>query len=300
MTAKRIKAPTPRTEGEGPYRRQVTVPATLGTYDTDEPHPPKDKTRSYFRDEEFVRVIDQHGKFVVWRKALLCPCHDETVNQAQVDCVNCGGSGFIYVDPIQVRALMLQFDKRTSIYERFGLWQEGAVQITTLPKYRLGYRDSIEMQDEVMPFTELLKKENRRGIRSALPDGVDSARFRIQNVAKLGMLKAGSPVFLEQGYHFDVTKEGWIRWTSAGERTVPKDTTLSIHYDFHPVFLVLSWMHVTRSDVSAKKQKVDVVQALPIQAMAKLAFLIDVNTVPDTTPGVAVPGPSGAETGDGK
>jgi len=275
VAARKIKAPTPRVESD----RIVVVPPTIADKDTDEPLPPLGKVRSDFRPEEFVRVLNQHGKYVIWRKALLCPCLNEDTGQASLVCTDCDGSGYLYIDPVDIRAHMAQFDKSTKIYEKFGLWQEGSVSVTVEPKYRLGYRDSIEMKDSLMSFNELLKKNNRRGIRSKLPAGVDSARYRITNLTKMIYrdVASGLIIALEGGTHFTVTKDGWIEWTASGNTQVPAGTFLSVHYDFHPVFLIESWPHATRDDVSGRKSTTPRVISLPLQAMGKLDFLTDVN-----------------------
>jgi len=274
MDFPKIKAPTPRVLAD----RVIEVPPTIGTLDTDE-RPPPDKSRSDFREQDFVRVINQHGKYVVWRKALLCPCLSEKTGQADLACTDCDASGYLYVDPIDIRALMMQFDKSTRIYEKFGLWQEGGVAITVEPKYRLGYRDSIEMKDSIMSFNELLKKGNRRGIRSKLPSGVDSARYRITNLTRMiyREVKTGLTITLENGAHFTVTDDGWIKWTASGNAQVADGTFLSVHYDYHPVFLIESWPHASRDDVIGRKVAKARVVSLPLQAMGKLDFLTDVN-----------------------
>ena len=298
---KKIKAPSPRVETLP--NRKVEVPPTVGDRDTDVGSAlPLQKTRAYFREEEFIRALRQQGKFIVWRKALLCPCMSAETEQAKLGCVDCGGSGYIYVDPLSIQALMLQFDKKTSIFERFGLYQEGAVQLTTEPQHRLGYRDSIEMLDSVMSFNELLVKGDRRGRRSALPEGVDSARFRIINLTKiLYRDKAGKLLGLERNVHYEITDEGWIQWLPSGRRSVPDETVVSVHYDFHPVFLVLSWMHVTRDAVTGRKAKLDQprVISLPVQAMAKLLFLVDTSVVPSLDPIIRKPSGSGPGGFDG-
>jgi len=272
---RRIKAPSPRVLPD----RVVEVPPTIGDRDTDEPLPPLGKTRSDFREQEFTRVLNQHGKYVIWRKAVLCPCLNENTGQASLDCMDCDGSSYLYIDPVDIRAHMAQFDKSTKIYEKFGLWQQGGVSITVEPKYRLGYRDSIEMKDALMSFNELLKKNNRRGIRSKLPGGVDSARYRITNLTKALYrdVTSGLIVPLENGTHYRITKDGWIEWTASGNAQVPQGTFISVHYDFHPVFLIESWPHATRDDVSRRKTAMDRVVSLPLQAMGKLDFLTDVN-----------------------
>ncbi len=300
---KKIKAPAPRVEPgtTNSPRRRVEVPSTVGRQDTTAgDNVPLVKTRASFREEEFVRVIRQHGKFVIWRKALLCPCFNPETEQAVLACESCDGSGYLFVDPHAIQAVMLQFDKKTSIYERFGLYQQGTVQVTVEPKYRLGYRDSIELLDAVIPMNELLIRGDRRGRRSKLPAGVDSARFRIRDVsAALYRDDAGRVVALQKGIHFDITDEGWIRWLTAAD-VVPEGGVFSLHYDFHPIFLVISWIHVTRDDVSGRKatSAEPRVISLPVSAMAQLLFLTDVNAVPSMDPVAKLPsgfGPGGPD-----
>jgi hypothetical protein len=272
----RIVPPAPRTLPD----RVVAVPPTVQEVDNSPPVPQKRKARADFRPEDFRRVLHQHGKHVVWKKALLCPCFNATTGQAELGCTHCDGSGYVHVDPIDVRAHMAAFDKNTKIFEKFGMWIEGACAITVEPQYRLHYRDSIEMKDALMPFNELLKKGNRRGIRSKLPDGVDSARYRIVSVTKLMYAPSTTAalVTLEAGFHFDITDDGWIQWSVRGNATVPDDAVYSVLYDFHPIYQIVSHPHVLRDDVQGTKRPQDTVVSLPVQAAAKLDYLVDVNT----------------------
>lgn len=277
--------------------RGVDVPATVKDRDTSVEGLPTTKFRADFRVEEFQRVLLQHGKHVTWRKAMLCPCQSPETSQAKLACEQCDGGGYLYVDPLHVQCLMSQFDKRTSVYEKFGIYQQGAVQVTAAAKHRLGYRDSIEMLDAVIAFNELLTKGNRRGRRSTLPDDCDSARFRVVSVAKLlyRCERRRTLVPLEEGTHFRITREGWLRWTAAGDREVPTGGLLSIHYDFHPIYLVASWMHVTRDDVVGRKAIPARATALPVQAMAQLMWLTDVNALPSMDEPLARPSGFGPE-----
>jgi hypothetical protein len=136
------------------------------------------------------------------------------------------------------------------------------------------------MKDSIMPFNELLKKGNRRGIRSKLPTGVDSARYRIKSITKLMYApnSTSALVSLEPGFHFEVSKDGWIQWLAAGDNTLADGSYYTVLYDFHPVYQIVSHPHLTRDDVQGKKQPKDTVISLPIQGAAKLEFLIDVNS----------------------
>ncbi len=279
----RIKPPAPRVLSD----RVVSIPPTVAEVDNS-PADPARKQRVDFKKDDFTRAILEHGKRVTWRKALICSCLNDTTGQAALDCTDCDGSGYVYVDPHEIQALMFDQDKRSKIYERFGMWVEGATTVTAEPQYRLGYRDSLELLDSVMSHSELIKKANRRGIRSKLPDGVESARYRIVNATKLMYRPAGttSMVSLESGVHFSVTDDGWVKWTLTGDALVPDNTYLSLHYDFHPVYLVVSHPHAMRDDVvRTKTGGKDNVVSLPINAAAKLDYLVDVNNPAPTTGG---------------
>ena len=297
--ALKIKPPPPITSRNP--SRIVDVPPTVGEADTTAGDDiPLNKTRADFREDEFTRVIRQHGKHIIWRKALICPCFNPSTEQAMLDCEDCNASGYLYVQPITITAWMAQFDAKVRLFEKFGSWQSGQVSVSVEAKHRPGYRDSLEMRDSVIPFAELIFKGNRRGLRSALPDGVDSARFRIVDVsAMLHKKKDGSLLFLQEGVHFEITYEGWIKWTAAGDRAVPDKGVVSLQYEYHPIFLVVSWFHITRDDTSGRKTATPRIISHPVQVMAQLDYLVNVNAVPSMTPG-AVAQPTGVPNVDRK
>lgn len=247
--------------------------------------PDPSKTRADFREEEFERLIAAHGKYTTWRKALICPCVTNSITgQTDFTCNRCDGSGFYYVDPIRIQAVILFSDKETNLYERAGLWLNGQAQITVSADHRLGHRDSIELRDSVMVFDELLTKGNRRGIRKRLPAGVDTGRYRIVNmVLAIFEDRNGAFVSLKQCEHFNLTSDGWIEWTPIGTALVPDGTTISVRYEYKPTYLIESFPHVWRDDVSRRKSVIDKSIALPINAVGRLDYLVDVNKqIPST------------------
>ena len=217
--ARKLKAaggtkPAEKAPAVDPYAdadRVVDVPPTVRSKDTtrtDDVSP--DKQRVNFRPEEFARAIKQHGKDIIWRKALLCPCETAETDQASLDCTHCGGNGFVYVQPLRIDAQMVQFDSKINIFEKMGVWMEGSVNVTVDSHHRMGFRDSIEVLHNVIPFNEVITKGNRRGLRYCLPEHTDSARFRIHNTATAIYVLAEQVVFLEEGFHYSITSEGWI------------------------------------------------------------------------------------------
>jgi len=246
-------------------------------------HPiPLKKARAQFRTQEFARVINQHGYYLVWSKAIVCPCMTPESDQAKLSCVTCDGSGFYYTDPIECRGIMTSLERNPKFFEKFGQWVEGTSSITVESMYRLGYRDRLEMIDSVMSHNEVFKKGERRGLRSRLPANTDSLRYRVYRMTKLvwhdpETPESAQPLTLEEGQHYEITEDGWIRWLWAA-RHIEDGDTVSALYEYHPVWVVVTHPHAVRDVVIEKKQPNVTVVALPVQAVVKLDYLADINS----------------------
>lgn len=290
MSSPKPKGPTPIVVTGGRFRRSKDIPATSTSPD---PYQPNEagistrqgqdvntrKTRAQFRQIEFQRAIMQHGYYLVWSKAVICPCINPATKQVQINCSSCDGSGFFYTDPMRIRGIMTALERNQRVFEKFGAWVEGTSNLTVEPMYRIGYRDRIEMSDSVMPFSELFQKGDRRGLRSQLPDRHDSLRFRIERITRVIWKPEGEdPQALEEGYHFEVSSDGWIHWLEAGENLVLDGDYLSAVYEYHPIYLVMSHQHAVRDGIVETKVPEQAVIALPVQAVVKLDYLSDINT----------------------
>ena len=258
--------------------RNNAIPKTVGDTDTSAASPPVEKARADFRVEEFTRLIRQKGYFCRWKKAMLCTCKSPETDQARLGCEICDGSGFFYIDPIDVQAIFTGIGKEHDIYKQPGEWISGDANVTVEAQYRLGFRDSVEMCDSVMSFNEWITKGDRRGKRFGLPDNTDSARYKIVSIAALFYTDATNmPVRLEEGIHYDITPEGWISWLFQGQK-IPEGTTLSIHYEFHPIWIITTHPNAVRDTVVLFKREKQTVEALPLKCKAALDFIVNSNT----------------------
>lgn len=291
MSTPKPKGPTPIVlKEDGPYRRFVDVPETSTGPDPYQPdangistRQGQDvntrKTRAQFRQIEFQRAILQHGYYLIWTKALLCPCINPQTNQAQINCDECDGSGFYYDDPIETRGIMTSMERSTRQFDRPGVWVEGSATLTVEPQYRMGHRDRVEMRDSVMVHSELMQKGDRRGLRSKLPDHCDSLRYRITRLTALIWKPEGAPATkLEEGFHFKVNENGWIEWLEKGDELIDDEEYLSAIYEYHPIYLVISHPHATREATLETKVPQQTVFSLPVQMSVQLDYLSDVNT----------------------
>jgi len=263
----------------GDYR--VAVPPTVLDQDTtrnSNDDARQRKQRADFRPDYFKQAIDQKGRHVIWRKAIICPCFNSITNQVEINCEDCDGSGFVYVDPLLIQAWTTNFDQNLSIYKHAGQWLSGEGSATTYPEHRCGYRDSLELINDLMSFNELLKRGDRRAIRSKLPDGVDSARYRIKQIVRIAYKDANKRTKLaEADIHFKLTKEGWIEWLPASNGIIPEGSYFSLLYNFSPVYIVTSHANMTRNEMNIFAQPKNTLTALPLRVLIKLDYLTDVN-----------------------
>jgi len=63
---------------------------------------------------------------------------------------------------------------------------------------------------------------------------------------------------------------------------VEDEVYVSIHYEFHPVWIVLSYPHALRDTVTSLKRANQTVEALPVQATIKLDYLNTANSRNET------------------
>lgn len=277
---KRVSGPSIVTKDAGTARtRRVLIPGTTTGVDTRETVKglPLGKTRAYFRTEEFVRVIRQQGYYIGWRKAMVCPCLTAASDQPDPNCAFCDGSGWYHFDGLPIRGVMSRFGREQKMYEKFGSWVEGTGNLTVEAEYRVSYFDMIEMLDSIMLHSEVIKKDNRRAQRQNLPANKDVARYRIDRVVSALLIEGGQIVSLENDYHYKIDANGWIEWLDAAS-DIAAGTQISLLYEHHPVYLVMSHQNAFRDVATKRKSPVEQVASLPVQALIKLDFLANVST----------------------
>jgi hypothetical protein len=279
------------------------VPASVGVNQPDDrPVPDLAQQRIDFRIEDFVRVIKQHGQRVMWRQAMLCTCQNPETRHALVTCTICQGLGTRYVAPLEIQAVFQQHDKKTKIYERFGMWEQSLAMCTLEAQYRLAYRDSLELLDALSSYYEVLVKGDRRAYKKVLPANRDVARYRIKHVTQMIVQPyperrgASREILPELGIHYEV-QDGQIVWLARGEN-IPNGSLVSIRYDYNPVYLVLNMPHATRNDVNATRAPGMSLRAYPLTCGVQLDFTFDATKNPE---GMTIGGqllPQSASTGD--
>lgn len=109
----------------------------------------------YFKSEKFKSLLRQKGNKVLVERAVNCPCKGDSSNHRS-DCQNCGGTGWIFINPCITRALIRSLNMST----RYREWSEesiGTVGITAQPHLDFGYMDRVTIKDGYSIITESAK-----------------------------------------------------------------------------------------------------------------------------------------------
>jgi len=97
--------------------------------------------RADLNKKDFDDLIEQKGSDVLLETALNCPCKSKSTNQ-QSNCKNCGGTGWVFINPRQVRMVLTAINSVTE----FRPWSEelrGTVNITSHEQDDLSEMDRI-------------------------------------------------------------------------------------------------------------------------------------------------------------
>lgn len=104
--------------------------------------------------ENFDTLVGQKGRKVRLERALMCPCKSSSTN-AQATCKNCGGSGWLYINPEETKMVIQGMNKSTD----WKPWSEetsGMINITSFEEDQIAFMDRITLLDANSVFEEVV------------------------------------------------------------------------------------------------------------------------------------------------
>lgn len=151
-----------------------------------------DLTVPHFNKTDFDNAVFEHGYDVTLEKAIKCPCRIEANNNGHPDCVNCGGSGWLFVNK---RSTVI-VSQSMNINTKFKTWSEedrGTISVSNRPQDRLSFMDRITILDLESTYTEVVKvKKYKKKYLAPLiyyPNSVEFAYMFTDSKEKLVPLK---------------------------------------------------------------------------------------------------------------
>jgi hypothetical protein len=219
-----------------------------------------------FENEAFAALIQQKGYDVVIESAVRCPCRTKE-NDHLSTCQNCLGTGWVFLNPVQDRAVLSSINSST----QFKDWSQenmGTVNVSLQSRTFLSFMDKVKVLDAQTVHSQLLYPQNFNGTYFAytiydILSVIEVFRF----VSATSMLQR-----LVEGTDFTIDRNKIIF------SSVPaSDFTVSVRYYHNPVYGVIDIPHIIRN--SYRKANVtgrEELQILPVNGVARLwHYMVD-------------------------
>lgn len=210
--------------------------------------------------------IWQHGYDVVFEKALKCPCKEPLEGGFLSNCQNCGGTGWLFINPLKTRMVLSSMGNE----KEFEIWSEldkGDVNVTARSIEDLAYFDRITVLNGLSRHQEVLYPkltDNNRLFNYTLYNIKQPfyvALFR-SPTEKLQILKQGEDYTFENNviYLDDKFKEDQYKFEG--------QLSLTIRYEHRPQFHIVKLVRDVMSTFIKEGNKEKSVE-LPISAIAR-------------------------------
>jgi hypothetical protein len=109
-----------------------------------------------FDNKAFNDFVSNKGYEAYIDRAIECPCKVKSLGSALSTCVNCNGTGWIFVNRSQTKVACTGISNRNK-YENWTKENMGTISITSRPIDKLGFMDRITLLELEAWFTEVLK-----------------------------------------------------------------------------------------------------------------------------------------------
>lgn len=106
-----------------------------------------------FMTPDFDALIWNKGYSVIIEKAISCPCGKRT-KEYQTACKNCQGTGWVFINPVETKAVLQSINKSTR-YKEWSVELVGTVSVTVENRFQLSYMDKL-----VVTGASILEVEN--------------------------------------------------------------------------------------------------------------------------------------------
>ena len=209
-------------------------------------------------------TIYQKGIPVIVEKAYACPCRSKGSDSPLPSCRNCGGSGFVFVNPTEYRIVVSSINRT---YKGRVQWSEelsGTMSVTASADTRLAIMDKLTLPLSMSVYNQIIHMQMHP----------DDNRFGYGYLAY-------APINIESVFMFSSADEKLIRvdnYSIDGNIMLiegSSDKAVSIRYTHSPQYLIMDIIHDIRDTVVGDDYK-----NMPISALAKkLHYVMDSSNI---------------------
>ena len=185
-----------------------------------------------FKKDEFHGELWDKGYDVIHERSIKCPCKSAQGAENRPNCKNCGGSGWLFVNPTRTR-MIIERQSIKEVYKEWSLSRQGHASISVLSRDRVGIMDRITLESGKSHYTEVsFFGFNREGNKTARliykPLEIEAAFLFDASNTKLRLLDSSE---------YAVT--GNLITLIGAELNNRESSSISVRYSHRPVFHVI-------------------------------------------------------------
>jgi len=222
--------------------------------------------RTDFLFPEFDVLVDNKGYDIIWERAIKCPCSKNTGTHLST-CKNCQGGGWVYINPLQIKAVAQSINKTTK-FKEWSIEMLGTASFTVKSQYQLGFMDKITLINSISPFSEVRMVN----------------RFQDRLIANL----VYPPLLIVDIFKFDKPEEPLIlldensyqihgNFIEFAHNSVQPDDCIAVSYKHKVQYNILDLNHDVRNTIILDNQSRETDINLPISAIGRRR-----HNIPDT------------------
>lgn len=211
-----------------------------------------------------------YGYDVVVEKAIECPCRQDGSNSNQVNCQNCGGMGWVFINPTRTKAIITSINQDT----KYKAWSQeliGNISTTFRDIDQASFMDRITLENESTIYSEV------RTIRtSGMGQKFVFLAYKIDTIEDVFLFNGESQPLIRipsTSYSVNPNNE-YILNIDTAAISGSTNGSISVRYRHRVQYNILDIPHVVRSapDLNnlgqLKKQK------MPLQYIARLSHYV--------------------------
>lgn len=223
-------------------------------------------TRADFNKNEFDRLIIEKGRPILHEKALVCPCKG-AVSNALSNCKNCGGTGWVFVNPKETRMVFQGLDA-VSKQEGWSEEMRGMARITASAEDKISFMDRLTLLDDSLStYGESL---HFRKVASTI---FAYTAYNIVHIDLIAMFDGiDAPlVNLIEGEDYTIVNNTIRLDSDKYEDANVDDLSITLRYQHHPQFHIIEHKRDTIQSYKLVSAGVEQQQILPLSAYARRA-----------------------------
>lgn len=215
-----------------------------------------------FLHPDFSALVDNKGYDVIWERAFPCPCAKRQGTPMST-CLNCQGTGWVFINPTQIKAVAQSLNKETK-YKEWSQERLGTASFTVRPEYHLNYMDKLTLlgtstRDSENRLVYSIQVEDKfyKLISTIYPIDVviDIFKFVAPNLP----LERLKPETYKTKNRFVVFEDGVVK----------DGDSLSIVYDHKVQYHILDLNHDIRNTIILDDSSREKLLELPISAIGR-------------------------------